>query len=63
MRTIPLAFAALLAATSAGAAPADLVIWGGPIYTAVVAKPKVETVAPIALDTIANWVVAHTKDR
>src|ERR1700744_4732568 len=42
-----LATAALAAplAASAAAAPADLVIWGGPIYTAVDARPKVEAVA------------------
>jgi predicted amidohydrolase YtcJ len=45
MRTIVLTFALTLAAGSARAAPADLVIWGGPIYTALDAKPKVEAVA------------------
>src|SRR6476469_4131891 len=48
MRTssILLAAAALaLPAAPAAAAPADLVIWGGPIYTAVDARPKVEAVA------------------
>src|ERR1700754_3369218 len=45
MRTPSLAFALTLAAGSVSAAPADLVIWGGPIYTAVDAKPKVEAVA------------------
>ena len=46
MRTLALAFAltAPLAANAA-AAPADLIIWGGPIYTAVDARPKVEAVA------------------
>ena len=34
-----------LPAASAPPAPADLVIWGGPIYTAVDAHPKVEAVA------------------
>ncbi|THD72153.1 amidohydrolase [Phenylobacterium sp.] len=38
------ALAAPLAA-SAAASPADLVIWGGPIYTAVDATPNVEAVA------------------
>lgn len=32
-------------AASAASPPADLVIWGGPIYTAVDARPKVEAVA------------------
>jgi predicted amidohydrolase YtcJ len=32
-------------ANTAAAAPADLVIWGGPIYTAVDAQPKAEAVA------------------
>jgi predicted amidohydrolase YtcJ len=50
MRTPSLAFALvpllfLGAASTASAAPADLVIWGGPIYTAIDAKPKVEAVA------------------
>src|SRR5450432_2524214 len=36
---------ALAAPLAAAAAPADLVIWGGPIYTAVDARPKVEAVA------------------
>jgi predicted amidohydrolase YtcJ len=45
MRTTALAFALVIAAGSAAAAPADLVIWGGPIYTAVDARPKVEAVA------------------
>jgi predicted amidohydrolase YtcJ len=52
MRTITLAAPALLvlfAGTSSAAAakapPADLVIWGGPIYTALDARPKVEAVA------------------
>ncbi len=53
MTKLPLALAAVvlalpLAASSApkaAGAPADLVIWGGPIYTAVDAKPKVEAVA------------------
>jgi hypothetical protein len=41
-----IALAAPLAASQAAApAPADLVIWGGPIYTAVDARPKVEAVA------------------
>jgi len=42
-----LAAAATLTAFPAAAAPppADLVIWGGPIYTAVDAHPKVEAVA------------------
>jgi predicted amidohydrolase YtcJ len=35
----------VLGALPASAAPADLVIWGGPIYTAVDAKPRVEAVA------------------
>src|SRR5471032_3324238 len=34
-----------LTASAAAPAPADLVIWGGPIYTAVDARPKVEAVA------------------
>jgi hypothetical protein len=49
MRTPTLAIAATLAlaapAKGAAAAPADLVIWGGPIYTAVDAAPKAEAVA------------------
>lgn len=50
MRTFPLGLAATAAllsplAAAAANAPADLVIWGGPIYTAVDAKPKVEAVA------------------
>jgi predicted amidohydrolase YtcJ len=50
MRTITLAIASTLAlagpAAAAATAPsADLVIWGGPIYTAVDARPKVEAVA------------------
>ncbi len=46
MRTPVLTLAlALAAAGSAGAAPADLVIWGGPIYTANELKPQVEAVA------------------
>jgi predicted amidohydrolase YtcJ len=45
MRTLALTLALTLAAGSAGAAPADLVIWGGPIYTALDARPKVEAVA------------------
>jgi predicted amidohydrolase YtcJ len=50
MRTNLFGFAAALALTAplsaaAAAAPADLVIWGGPIYTAVDARPKVEAVA------------------
>jgi predicted amidohydrolase YtcJ len=52
MRTIPLGLAAVFLASGAfaapaiaAAAPADLVIWGGPIYTAVDAHPKVEAVA------------------
>jgi hypothetical protein len=44
--TASLALLAPLAASqAAGKAPADLVIWGGPIYTAVDAHPKVEAVA------------------
>jgi predicted amidohydrolase YtcJ len=39
---LPLAAAG---SASAAAPPADLVIWGGPIYTAVDAHPKVEAVA------------------
>ncbi len=39
------ALLAPLAAHAAAKAPADLVIWGGPIYTAVDAQPKVEAVA------------------
>src|SRR5471032_1342286 len=34
-----------LTASAAAPAPADLVIWGGPIYTAVDTAPKVEAVA------------------
>jgi predicted amidohydrolase YtcJ len=48
MRIQPLVVAAslaLAAPAAAAAAPADLVIWGGPIYTAVDARPKVEAVA------------------
>ena len=48
MRTPALALAAAFALASpaaAKAAAADLVIWGGPIYTAVDAHPKVEAVA------------------
>ncbi len=51
MRTIvpglaaTLALAAPLAGSAAAKTPADLVIWGGPIYTAVEARPKVEAVA------------------
>src|ERR1700761_8719679 len=54
MTKLPLALCAALAlsapltasSTVLGATmPADLVIWGGPIYTAVDAKPKVEAVA------------------
>jgi predicted amidohydrolase YtcJ len=48
MRTLPLGLAAAFALAVpaiAIAAPADLVIWGGPIYTAVDARPKVEAVA------------------
>ncbi|HEX3887912.1 MAG TPA: amidohydrolase [Phenylobacterium sp.] len=37
--------APLAASQAAPAQPADLVIWGGPIYTAVDAHPKVEAVA------------------
>src|SRR5512140_4022186 len=40
-----LALAAPLVGSAAAKAPADLVIWGGPIYTAVDARPKVEAVA------------------
>jgi hypothetical protein len=39
------AVAAPLGASAAGSPAADLVIWGGPIYTAVDAQPKVEAVA------------------
>ena len=39
------AFALVAPAAAVAAAPADLVIWGGPIYTAVDARPKVEAVA------------------
>src|SRR5579859_1348552 len=50
MRTTSLRLLAAVAlatplAASAAAPPADLVIWGGPIYTAVDARPKVEAVA------------------
>ncbi|MGZ5986782.1 MAG: amidohydrolase family protein, partial [Caulobacteraceae bacterium] len=52
MRTITLtalasvsALALASPAAAAKAPPADLVIWGGPIYTAVDARPKVEAVA------------------
>ena len=49
MRRLSLGLAAALAvsvpAAAAPAPPADLVIWGGPIYTAVDARPKVEAVA------------------
>ncbi|HEX5263112.1 MAG TPA: amidohydrolase family protein, partial [Phenylobacterium sp.] len=45
MRTALLTSVALLVAPAAVAAPADLVIWGGPVYTAVDARPKVEAVA------------------
>jgi len=48
MRIPSLALAAVAAfalPVAAVAAPADLVIWGGPIYTAVDARPKVEAVA------------------
>jgi predicted amidohydrolase YtcJ len=53
MRTILPGLAAALAlsspltasAAAPAPAPADLVIWGGPIYTAVDARPKVEAVA------------------
>jgi len=48
MRTPALALALTLSASAAGAVPADLVIWGGPIYTALDAKPKVEAVAVAA---------------
>ena len=48
MRTPVFALALALAAGSASAAPADMVIWGGPIYTAVDARPKVEAVAVAA---------------
>ncbi|HZZ66894.1 MAG TPA: amidohydrolase [Phenylobacterium sp.] len=44
--TASLALLAPLAASQAAPSqPADLVIWGGPIYTAVDARPKVEAVA------------------
>lgn len=46
--TASLALLAPLAASQAApakGAPADLVIWGGPIYTAVDARPEVEAVA------------------
>ena len=45
MRTPALALALFVAAPAAVAAPADLVIWGGPIYTANELKPRVEAVA------------------
>lgn len=50
MRTPVLTLAAFalalpVAAASKAHSPADLVIWGGPIYTAVDARPKVEAVA------------------
>jgi len=50
MRQIALCLAAasalaLPASAAPAKAPADLVIWGGPIYTAVDARPKVEAVA------------------
>lgn len=50
MRKFVPGFIATLAFTlatplAAAAAPADLVIWGGPIYTALDARPKVEAVA------------------
>jgi predicted amidohydrolase YtcJ len=47
MRNLTLGLIALLYSSpvAAAAAPADLVIWGGPIYTAVDAKPKAEAVA------------------
>src|SRR6185437_15403738 len=50
MRTFTLRLLASFAlasplAASAASPPADLVIWGGPIYTAVDARPKVEAVA------------------
>ena len=50
MRTDLFGLAAALALSvpltaAAAAAPADLVIWGGPIYTAVDAHPTVEAVA------------------
>ena len=49
MRTPALGLTAAFALTAPFAAqakpPADLVIWGGPIYTAVDAKPKVDAVA------------------
>jgi predicted amidohydrolase YtcJ len=57
MRTPALAFALVLAATSASAAPADLVIWGGPIYTAVDGKPKAQAVA------VEKGAVAFVGDR
>ena len=40
-----LAIALAASALPAVAAPADLVVWGGPIYTAVDARPKVEALA------------------
>src|SRR6185437_15631371 len=50
MRTFTLRLLASFAlasplAASAAPPPADLVIWGGPIYTAIDARPKVEAVA------------------
>ena len=45
MRTPALALALSVVATAAVAAPADLVIWGGPIYTANELKPQAEAVA------------------
>lgn len=48
MRTPALAALFAAVATAATAAPADLVIWGGPIYTGVDARPKVEAVAVLA---------------
>lgn len=47
MRNLTLGLIALLSSSpvAAAAAPADLVIWGGPIYTAIDAKPKAEAVA------------------
>src|SRR5213075_452035 len=40
-----LALACVFSAAAAKPAPADLVIWGGPIYTADDAHPKAEAVA------------------
>ncbi|HEY8571796.1 amidohydrolase [Phenylobacterium sp.] len=48
MRRTLLGAALALAATPALAQSADLVIWGGPIYTAVDARPKAEAVAVTA---------------